>query len=103
MIYPPENGPWLEEIDNNVFFNDLGEFYAWVRLRDGEKKKYTLKERQEIGYDKHSIFADPMFVDIENGDYRVKPESPALKLGFKKFDMDSFGLTSDFTEKLLDE
>lgn len=39
----------------------------------------------------HSLFADPMFVDPVNRDYRVKPESPALELGFKNFPMDQFG------------
>jgi len=43
-----------------------------------------------------------MFVDPENGDYRVRPESPALGLGFKNFDMGEFGLTPDFPEHLRD-
>jgi hypothetical protein len=33
-----------------------------------------------------------MFLDIENEDSRVRPESPAPELGFKNFDM-SWGLT----------
>ena len=43
-----------------------------------------------------------MFVDPEHGDYRVKPESPALRLGFRNFDMDHFGLTADFPEQWRD-
>ena len=35
-----------------------------------------------------------MFVDPAHGDYRVKPGSPALALGFKNFPMDQFGVTS---------
>ena len=35
-----------------------------------------------------------MFVDPAHGDYRVKPDSPALALGFKNFPMDQFGVTS---------
>jgi len=31
-----------------------------------------------------------MFVDPAHGDYRVKPGSPALALGFKNFPMDQF-------------
>ena len=33
-----------------------------------------------------------MYVDPANGDFRVKDESPALKLGFKNFPMDQFGV-----------
>jgi len=58
-----------------------------------------LQEWQRLGFDRHSVLADPMFVDPVNGDYRVKPESPAIKLGFKNFDMDNFGLLPDFPKK----
>jgi hypothetical protein len=49
-----------------------------------------------MGCDKDSVFADPLFVDAGNRDYRVKPESPALKLGFKNFDLQGVGLLPDF-------
>ena len=64
--------------------------------------RHNLQEWREHGFGENSIHADPMFVDPENGDYRVKPESPALKLGFKNFDMDKFGLLPDFPEKWRD-
>ena len=38
---------------------------------------------------------DPMFVDPGNGDFRLKPNSPALKLSFLPFDMSKVGLRSD--------
>ncbi|MHC4510160.1 MAG: PDZ domain-containing protein [Planctomycetota bacterium] len=40
----------------------------------------------------HSISADPKFIDPENYDLRVADDSPALKLGFKNFPMDTFGV-----------
>jgi len=108
LIAPPARGPWLEEIDHNCFFSDLGEFIARVQDRGEGKnwiyqqtggRKLSLSEWQALGFDLHSVFADPLFVDAKQGDYRVKPASPALKLGFVNFDMDKFGLTKDFPVK----
>ena len=46
----------------------------------------------KLGWDENSVLGDPMFVDPANGDFRVKEGSPALKLGFKNFPMDQFGV-----------
>jgi hypothetical protein len=35
------------------------------------------------GIDKNSMLADPLFVAPERGDFRLKPNSPAFKLGFQ--------------------
>ncbi len=35
----------------------------------------------------HSLVADPLFVDLENDDYRLKPESPAIRPGSVPTDM----------------
>jgi len=114
LIAPPSRSPWLEECDHNCFYSDIGEFKARASSRIptekpedadpqraqsfhlGERTTYTLSEWQAMGYDRNSVFADPMFVDPDNDDYRVKPESPALELGFENFAMDQFGLTADY-------
>ncbi|MGJ8676707.1 MAG: right-handed parallel beta-helix repeat-containing protein [Akkermansiaceae bacterium] len=51
-----------------------------------------LKKSQKEGVDKHSLAVDPLFVDAANGDFRLKPESPALKLGFVPIDLSKVGL-----------
>ena len=53
-----------------------------------------LKRLAKKGIKDDSVIADPMFVDAAKGDFRLKPESPALKLGFKEFDtrLESFGI-----------
>ena len=114
LIAPPSRSAWLEECDWNCFYSDIGEFKARASSRiptqsadhadpavDGgwhhaEQKTYTLAEWQEMGFDMNSMFADPLFVDPQNDDYRVRPESPALKLGFENFAMDEFGITDDY-------
>ena len=52
----------------------------------------SFKEWQEKGNDQHSIVADPMFVDAKNYNFRLKPNSPALEIGFKSIDMSKVGL-----------
>ena len=105
LIAPPARSPWLEECDYNCYFSDLGEFVARVSPRweiadwselDKHNRKLSLAEWQEAGLDRHSVFAEPMFVDPSHDDYRVRPESPALKLGFENFPMDGFGITDEF-------
>jgi len=46
------------------------------------------QERQIDG----TIFADPMFVDWENGNFNFKPDSPAPKLGIKPIDVSTAGI-----------
>ncbi|MFC1739715.1 right-handed parallel beta-helix repeat-containing protein [Planctomycetota bacterium] len=52
----------------------------------------TFEDWQKRGFDTHSIVADPLFTDPENDDYSLRPESPALKLGFKPIDLSRVGL-----------
>ncbi|MHC4798456.1 MAG: hypothetical protein ACYTF1_17615, partial [Planctomycetota bacterium] len=50
-------------------------------------------------FDAHSVVADPLFVDPAKHDYRLKPESPGLKLGFKPIDTSKIGLKRDFPSR----
>ena len=51
-----------------------------------------LEHAATLGWDKNSVMGDPMYVNPGNGDFRVKEGSPAMKLGFKNFPMDQFGV-----------
>ncbi|MCB1211017.1 MAG: right-handed parallel beta-helix repeat-containing protein [Verrucomicrobiales bacterium] len=50
---------------------------------------------QAAGWDQHSLVADPMFVDWKNDDFRLKPDSPAFKLGFKAIPVDEIGIRKE--------
>jgi hypothetical protein len=39
--------------------------------------------------------ADPLFVDATRGDYRLKPDSPALGLGFEPIPVEKIGCYAD--------
>jgi hypothetical protein len=54
---------------------------------------------QQNGTDAHSISVNPLFVDFNNQDFRLKPESPMFKLGFKQIDISQIGLREDFPER----
>jgi len=80
----------LLQCDNNLFFKkgvDDPLIVQDVRFSDWPPGC----ERDEDTYDTHSIVADPLFVDADNGDYRLRPESPALKLGFRPIDISRIG------------
>jgi hypothetical protein len=47
--------------------------------------------QQGMWLDKESVVADPQFEAPERGDFRLKPDSPALKLGFVPFDVSGVG------------
>ena len=54
-------------------------------------------------YDRNSVVADPLFRDFERRDFRLKPGSPALKLGFEPIDTSRIGLKADFPRRLARE
>ena len=73
--------PWGKDVDNNL------------RHVPGQTVASPATElRKQSARDEHSLEADAQFVDPATGDYRVKPDSPALQLGFKNFPMDQFGV-----------
>jgi hypothetical protein len=106
FIAPPARGPWLEEIDNNCLFSASGKFTARISQIRGENgpergaRRVDLEGWRALGFDKNSVFADPLFVDPSRNDYRVKPESPALKVGFKNFEMGTWGILPHFQKAL---
>ncbi|MEW6358652.1 MAG: right-handed parallel beta-helix repeat-containing protein [Planctomycetota bacterium] len=71
-------------MDSNCYWNEAGTAVEFA----GE----DLAEWQARGHDKNSIIADPKFVNAKKYDFRLKPDSPAFKLGFKQIDMSKVGL-----------
>ncbi|MFC2111679.1 right-handed parallel beta-helix repeat-containing protein [Bacteroidota bacterium] len=76
------------ESDYNLIYNTEAENLKIKGLEGIE----SFEDWQELGFDRHSVIADPLFVDPENDDYSLRPESPAFKLGFKSIDLSNVGL-----------
>lgn len=53
---------------------------------------FTWGEWRQMGRDNGSLFADPMFEDVDKRDFRLKPGSPAEKIGFKPWDLTLAGV-----------
>ena len=47
---------------------------------------------RQAGRDAHSLLADPLFVAPDQLDFRLRPESPAYKLGFHPIDLRTVGV-----------
>ena len=73
------------ESDWNVFYNPREKP---EQVRVGSR---SLVDWQKRGKDTNSRYSDPMFVDAEKRDFRLRPESPALALGFEPFDVSTAG------------
>lgn len=50
---------------------------------------------QTLGFDAKSVVGDPLFIGRDKDDYRLRPESPALKLGFQPIPVEKIGPYAD--------
>jgi hypothetical protein len=67
----------------NVYFDTRG-----TTIRFADK---SFDEWKASGQDAGSVIADPLFVNAGNFDFRLRPDSPALKMGFQQIDMAGVG------------
>ncbi|MEN6641296.1 MAG: right-handed parallel beta-helix repeat-containing protein [Armatimonadia bacterium] len=79
-------GPDVLRMDRNLYAPPAG-----VEPRFG-RTNATFAEWQALGFDQHGAIGDPKFVDPQHDDYRLKPDSPALALGFKPLALSRAGL-----------
>jgi parallel beta-helix repeat protein len=75
-------------MEANVYFDTRAAGLADPKMFAG----LTLAAWRQRKHDLHSVIADPLFVDPTNLNFRLKPESPALKLGFKPIDLSQVGI-----------
>ncbi len=98
-LFKFEKWPHYEKfISRNLYWRTDGKPFVFA----GQPWEEWRKQRQTpcsyfVGttMDEGSVIADPKFVDAAKRDFRLKPGSPAVALGFQPFDLDAPGLTGD--------
>ena len=79
----------LSECDDNLYWHVGGLDLA--KTDRAITPAGNLAKWQALGFDKNAVIADPMFVAPDKGDFRLKPDSPAFKLGFQPIPMERIG------------
>ena len=98
-----ENGNF--ESDLNLFWDVSGEEIVSGNGVHGKAGKENLTrafhfdEWRALGYDLHSVMADPKFADPGNYDFTLADDSPAFTLGFKPIDTSDIGPRPKDTRK----
>ncbi|MGD0501002.1 MAG: hypothetical protein ABSC23_21525, partial [Bryobacteraceae bacterium] len=81
------------KVDHNLY-------YAKGVAETGTPK--FLADLRAAGVAQTDAYADPMFVSLKPRDFRLRPDSPALKMGIKQIDLKGVGLTSAFPKWLME-
>jgi hypothetical protein len=83
---PLLGGNWADpmpQLDYNVYWKTGGQPFDFAG--------HSVRDWRKLGEDEHSVIADPLFVAPGKSDFRLKPDSPAFKLGFKAIDLSTVG------------
>jgi len=99
--------------ERNIFYLTQGDLFNQDAGADDDRSKWDhnlfcrtdgqpmlfydddFEHWQARGMDRESLVADPRFVEPERFDFRLRDDSPALKLGIKSIDMTRNGLIGD--------
>jgi parallel beta-helix repeat protein len=75
------------EPKNNRIAKNIRVGGTWLAVHDGVEKLLDVRNNFDQG--------DPRFVNPSVNDFRLRPDSPALKLGFEPIAIDKIGVQSD--------
>ncbi len=87
--------------EGNEFFMDYN-LYGGPQAADWIWDGGTWTDWNSRGHDRHSILADPRFVNPENGDFHLSPDSTARELGFEPLDLSEVGPQGQYRRLLQD-
>jgi len=92
VIFSSKHKNSTADMDHNLYYYEGGEA---VDFPEGD----TFEQWRARGQDRNSLVADPLFVDVKNGNFNLKKNSPALKTGFRPFKIPVIGPASDDRRK----
>jgi parallel beta-helix repeat protein len=84
---PLLSGNWTDgqvKLDRNLYWDASGQPVRFAGM--------TLDQWRSRGHDAGSVIADPLFVNATGRDFRLRPGSPAPRLGFQPFDYSQAGV-----------
>jgi hypothetical protein len=85
------NDAWSGHLPDPTVGRQDGPFRTIQRARDAIRELKARGKFKLRGQDAHSLIEDPLFIAPDLDDFRLKDDSPALKLGFKPFDFTQAG------------
>lgn len=87
--------PQWASIDRNVVWYTPSPMKVRYSLPGQEVVTAGWEDWQRLGFDRHSILADPKFTAPEQDDYTLGPDSPAPGVGFEPIPLEKIGLVRD--------
>jgi hypothetical protein len=89
----------LDMVSNEIDGNLIWTYGRPLKVHVSQDLGFERYDRREedheyikaLGFDGHSIVADPLFLDPARDDYRLRDDSPAFGLGFKPLPYDKMG------------
>ncbi|MCM8788213.1 MAG: right-handed parallel beta-helix repeat-containing protein [Candidatus Omnitrophica bacterium] len=67
----------------NIFWDISAKQVEWGIVKGKQERKISFEDARKKGFDTHSSFVDPGFVDPLNFDFRLKNEDSITLIGFK--------------------
>lgn len=98
IIYYHQTNAALSEIDNfqpDKTMSDSNLVYHFGLRLFTRGTIPAAKQKAAKKLDQHTVFADPLFVAPEKDNYRLRDDSPALKLGFQPIPVEKIGPHAD--------
>ena len=78
--------------ESNCFYDPKGKYKPFFRIDSMEYQGDFDEWQQKKRHDLKSILADPGFMDLDNYDFRLKPDSPLRDTGFVEFELSNVGV-----------